>query len=750
VYAGAGAKALALAYAMASAVRSGAPVTLSEKVLLDYFERSGRNPLKIRDVARALDVPRGQLRELRELVRKLEDEGKLRRGSNRRYQSLQSPDLVVGRLQGVRGGFAFILRDDAPDVYVSAENLGDAVHGDVVLARLRRHRGRLEGIVERVQERARQVISGTLENDQSGWFLSPDEERIARDVNLTASTIQPQDRQRGHKALVRIAGSNRDGELVGEIVTILGPPDQPGVRSLALMAQFDLSERFEDAVLASVEDVRPPAAEELARREDLSALLAFTIDPLDAKDHDDAVSIERLGDGGFELGVHIADVSHYVQPDTLADQEGERRATSVYLADRVVPMLPEILSNYVCSLRPGVPRLTLSALMRFDAQGVLQTWRLAESWIVSCVKLSYQAAEALLGDHEPDPAHLATLSSEESGEPAWPAARPWEERRVPVHAALLDMLHLSRLMRERRMAAGSLDIETTELKVMHDVCGRVVSIEERPDLESYRLIEEFMLMANQVVARSLAEAALPLLWRAHSVPDAAKTEELRLFLKKLGIVWSPHEEATNQDYQRLLHAIERRPERKYLMYKVLRSLQKARYEARPEGHFGLAFAKYIHFTSPIRRYPDLYNHRLVRLLLGGKPRSDADGERHGSALEALAAHTSRLEVAAADCERASLKLKVCELLLDRLGDTTTGFISSIVDYGFYVDLPEWNAEGLVHVNQLTDDDYAPDKHHTQLLGSGSRRTFRFGQQVRVQLARVDPDRRQIDLAILKS
>jgi ribonuclease R len=723
-------------------------VPLSETEVLAAFERAGGRPVKLRDLARDLGVRRRDLPELRDLVRRLEAAGKLRRGPNRRYQRpVQSSDVVVGRLQGVRAGFAFILRDAAPDVYVRPENLGLAVHGDVVMARLRRHRGRLEGIVERVVQPARKLLAGTLQFDASGWFLVPDEERITRDVNLSASAIQPLSRQQGHKALVRLQSASRDAELHGEIVTILGPPDQPGVRTQALLAEFDLPEGFEDAVLASVEDVRPPEAAACAGREDLSQLLAFTIDPLDAKDHDDAVSLVRTPGGGFELGVHIADVSFYVAPDSLADQEAERRGTSVYMADRVVPMLPEILSNHVCSLRPGVPRLALSALLQFDAEGRPRGGRLSESWIASRVKLSYQAAETLLAGDEPPPEHLATHSGEESGETPWSGRQPWPAVRAAVQAALADMRHLARLLRARRMAAGSLDIDTPEYRVLHDARGRVTSIEERERLESYQVIEEFMLAANQFVARALAAGRQPLLWRVHETPAGAKADELRLFMKKLGIGWSCGDPPDNADYQRLLHAIERRPERRYLMYKVLRSLQKARYDARQQAHFGLSFSHYTHFTSPIRRYPDLYNHRLVRRLLRGRAALDPDPARHGPELDSLGAHTSARELLAAEAERASLKLKVCEFLVSQVGDIADGFVSSIADHGLYVDVPAWRTEGLVHASQLTDDDYRPDLHHTRLVGSRTRRTFQFGQPLRVQLVRADPDRRQIDLVL---
>lgn len=722
-------------------------MSISERKLLAYFESSGRRPLKLRDVARALAVPRRDWPELRSLVRRMEQDGKLARGPNRRFQSSQSPDLVVGRLQGVRAGFAFILRQDAPDVYVRAENLGTALHGDVVMARLRRSRGRLEGIVEKVVEPGRHVLAGTLDHDGATWLLVPDEERIARDVLLDESAIQPTERQRGHKALVRIRRADRDAALHGDIVTILGPPDAPGVRSAALVAEFGLNTGFEAAVLASIEDVHPPAAAEFAGREDLSGLLTFTIDPHDARDHDDAVSLVRLPGGDWELGVHIADVSHYVRPDTLVDQEGERRGTSVYLADRVVPMLPEILSNFVCSLRPGVPRLTLSAFLRFDGDGVPRDSRLSESWIASSVKLSYQAAEAMLGGGEPEPGHFATHSSEESGEAPWAGARPWGEIEDAVRATLLDMRQLARKLRARRFAAGSLDIDTPEYKVVRDADGRTLQLRERESLESHRLIEEFMLAANQCVAATLAAARAPLLWRVHETPDSAKAEELRRFLKKLGIVWGPSDPPTQRDYQNLLRAIDRRPERKYLMFRVLRSLKKAQYDARHLGHFGLAFKDYTHFTSPIRRYPDLYIHRLVRRTLGGGASGDAEPARTGGALKELGLHTSAREVAAAEAERASLRLHVCEMLQDKVGEITTGVISAIADHGLYVDLTEWNTDGLVHMSRMTDDDYAPDLHHTAMTGARSRRTWRFGQAVRVLLLRADPDRRQIDLML---
>ncbi len=719
---------------------------ISEREILDYCARTA-GPVRLRDLVLALQVPRRELRALKALVRRLRAEGKLQRTPRARGSMTHSQD-VIGRLQGTRRDFAFLLREDAPDLRVRAEKMRDAVHGDIVRAQLHRFRGRLEAVVVEVVQRGRQRLAGTLVWERSAWWLVADEERISRDIRITGPAF-PSPAQAGHKALVRITGHGPDGALYGTLDTVLGPVDTPGVRTQALVAEFDLPGHFDAALQASVDAMRPPDAADLAGREDFRALLAFTIDPVDAKDHDDAVSIVRLEDGGFELGVHIADVAHYVEPGSLADLEAESRATSVYLADRVIPMLPELLSNHVCSLRPGVPRLVQSALMRYDHAGALQSARLARGMLVSRVKLSYEAAETLLQDGEPEPSHLATFDRDQSGESPWPGLLGWESLRAPVRQALHDMRHLARSLRAQRFAHGALGIDSVEYRVHHDATGRVVDITRRLDLESYRVIEEFMLQANQVVARALAAAGLPLLWRAHDEPEFQSSEELRLFLKKLGIVWAPENPVTNRDYQTLLHAIEHRRERRYLMFKILRSLQKARYDGRQKGHFGLSFSKYTHFTSPIRRYPDLYNHRLVQQLLAGRERgAHADaGLRRGGALMDLGRHTSAREVRAAEAERASLKLKLCEFLADRVGDETEGVVSSITTYGFYVDLPAWNAEGLVHVRQLGGEDFVPDPQGTVLRSSISRRVFHFGQPVHVRLARVDPDRRQIDLCL---
>jgi ribonuclease R len=724
-----------------------------DKVVAWLARHPGR--IRFRDLARELDIPRREWTQLRRLLRRLQSPQHLRSTSQttsrRSRPGIAGSHLVAGRLQGTRRGFAFLIREDGKeDVFIRADNLRDAVHGDEVRVRLRRFRGRLEGVVEEVTRRAREVLAGTLHQDGPHWFLIPDDDRVARDLLLSNPARQPADDQQGHKALARITGSDGRGRTFAELVEVLGPPGSPGVRMAALRAEFGLPADFDRAVREQVAALRPPAPGDLQQREDLSQLRSFTIDPFDAKDHDDAVSIERLPQGGFELGVHIADVSHYVPLGSAADREAQRRGTSVYLADTVVPMLPESLSNHLCSLRPGVARLTRSAMMRFDVEGNLLDWRLTNSWIVSRCKLSYQAAQALVDGLTPDDTHWAVF--EAGPEEATPHERA--ESRDGLLGGLLrdlrDMAFLASRLRQRRFAAGALELETPEYVVRHDEQGRVLHVAQREALQSYSWIEEFMLMANQVVARSLARARLPLLWRIHEDPQFQGVEELRQFLRKIGIHWTPSDPVTHRDYQQLLKALKRRPERIYLMYRVLRSLQKARYDARHLPHFGLAFEQYTHFTSPIRRYPDLHNHRLVDLLVR---QPDATSKRlptgfpQAAALHELGDWLSEREVAATEAERSSLKLRVCESLVDRLGEEAQGWVSGISDFGLFIDIPEWGAEGLIHVDSLQDDHYSADPLRTQLRGDVSGRTFRFGQPLRVSLVRVDPDRRQIDLCL---
>jgi ribonuclease R len=414
-------------------------------------------------------------------------------------------------------------------------------------------------------------------------------------------------------------------------------------------------------------------------------------------------------------------------------------------------MLPEALSTHLCSLRPGVARLTRSALLRFDIDGDLRDWRLSNSWIVSRCKLSYEAAQSLVDGRSPEESHWAVFEAGPGEEEPHPRAETWAGLQEGLVRDLQDMAFLAARLRRRRLADGALELETPEYVVRHDEQGRVLHVAQRESLQSCTWIEEFMLRANQVVARSLARARLPLLWRVHEEPQFQGVEELRQFLRKLGIHWTPSDEITQRDYQQLLKMLHRRPERLYLMYRVLRSLQKARYDAQHRPHFGLAFEHYTHFTSPIRRYPDLHNHRLVDLLVRQPQetsrRLPPDVPR-GASLRHLGEWLSEREVSANEAERASLKLRVCESLLDHLGQEAQGWVSGITDFGLFIDVPEWGADGLIHVESLQDDHYSADPLRTQLRGDVSGRTFRFGQPLRVSLVRVDPDRRQIDLCLV--
>ena len=730
-------------------------MAISHKRVVAYLaEHPG--PIRVRDLASALQIPKSEWTELRKLLRRLQAPQHLKSATSRHPISKKrthksDSHLVSGRVQGTRRGFAFLIRDDGKDdIYISSANLRDAVHGDSVQARLQRTRGRMEGVVEEVSKRARRVLAGTLLADAGRWYLSPDDDRVGRDLLLSNPQKQPDKAQAGHKALARITGSDGKGHTFAELVEVLGPADAPGVRMYALRAEFSLPDAFPEVVLREVASFKPPTEEQLQQREDFSMLRTFTIDPHDAKDHDDAVSLQRRPQGGFELGVHIADVAQYVQLGSALDGEALERGTSVYLADTVVPMLPEALSNHLCSLRPGVARLTRSAILQFDVDANLLDWRLSSSWIVSRAKLSYQAAQAIVDGTELEEGHTATFEPGPGEDQAHSQATAWKELLPELKQDLGDMAFLASRLRGKRFKKGALALETPEIVLQHDELGRVLNVRVKQSLQSYSWIEEFMLMANQVVARSLAAAHLPLLWRVHENPRLQGVEELRRFLHKLGIQWKPEEPVSHRDYQQLIKVIETRPEKRYLMYRILRSLQKARYDARHHGHYGLAFNQYTHFTSPIRRYPDLHNHRLVGVFIEHGQNSSRflpKGTPTASSAHQLGESLSAREASATDAERASIKLRVCEYLVSHLGEEADGFISGVTEFGIFIDIPEWGAEGLIHVENLKDDHYSSDPEHTQLRGDVSGRTFRFGQRLRVCLVRVDPDRRQIDLGL---
>jgi ribonuclease R len=635
---------------------------------------------------------------------------------------------VTGTLTVTRGADAFVRPEDGgADVFIPGGRQATAMDGDRVLARIdRRPRGRNpEGVVLRVLERARQTVVGTLHKRRRTSFVVPLDRRLQREVLVTRTAGgggEPLEANDGDVVVVRLhAYGDGRSRSSGTIERVLGPLSDPGVDVLAVAHGFDLPLEFPEGVVRAAEEAAwVRSADPGPGRVDRRDLLCFTIDPADAKDHDDALSIRQLGRGIVEVGVHIADVSHFVPPGGEVDIEALARGTSVYLVDRAIPMLPPVLSSDVCSLIVEAPRFAISLFMKLDAQGRVRSRRYERTTILCRRGLSYEEAQAVLEGR-------ASIGPE-------------------IDAALRGLDDLARALRNARRERGALDLDVPEARVVLDREGVPVDIQRRERWESHRLIEDFMILANEVVANDLVAHALPGLFRVHEPPAAEKVQELADALAPLGLEVPKRKSLRPRDIQILLEAPQGPEERALVSALVLRSLAKARYDPENLGHFGLASSGYAHFTSPIRRYPDLVVHRaLASAFLGAPPLPEGTAE----GLARVAEWTSLREQAAEEAERATVAMKKVEFMERHLGDVFDGRVSGVVPFGVFVTLEDYFVDGLVHVRTLDDDFYRYSAKDYALVGERRGRRYRLGDPLHVQVARVDKEARQIDFVVLR-
>jgi ribonuclease R len=708
--------------------------------ILGLMRRKDYRPLNKIDIARKLGLTGAERVALRKSLRELERAGEIARIRKNRYVLPAEADLVTGKLSIHQAGYGFLTSEmpGQPDVFIAAENTGTAMHGDRVVARISRDepygriKGRREGRVIRILERAHDTIVGTLQRSRNFYYVVPDDPRIVHDVYVgqvsnspvAASKVAP---QVGDKVVVHLeAWESRHVNPEGEIIEVLGPASAPGIDMLSIIRKYHLPTEFPRDVLDQAKGIPETIdARQLEGPEDLRGEFIVTIDPDDARDFDDAIHVERIG-SGWRLGVHIADVAAYVEPDSPLDREARRRGNSVYLPDRVIPMLPERLSNGVCSLNPGVDRLTHSVFIHFDKQGTAKSARFAHSVIRSAHRLTYKQAYAIL------------------------TAAPSDQLAERLHLAW----ELAALLRQRRFEHGSLDLDFPEVKVWVDKEGHPVKLERVENDKSHQLIEEFMLAANEAVARELKKRAIPTIYRIHENPDPEKLAEYREFV--LGFNYRVGDLTHRTELQRLLAAIRGKPEEQALKVALLKSLKRARYSAQPLGHYGLAKANYLHFTSPIRRYADLVVHRaLGRDPAGarGRPARSASAPYHPDMAEiaSIAEQISVTERTAADAEVDAIQMKKLEFFQRQLDARNPQiFRATIIDvrnYGLMVELPDALVTGLVHVSSLMDDFYLFDSARRQLIGRRSRKRFSVGDELSVFVVRVDAFKRQVDFAI---
>lgn len=701
-----------------------------KKKIVALMKEPSYVPMKEKELACLMQVQAEERAELKRLLQELLLEGKIQVNRRGRY-SVPSVPPVIGTFIGHQKGFGFVeVEGRREDLFVPAAKTNGACHQDTVEVRLLGGYpgGRQEAEVVRILARGMTQVVGTFQQNRSFGFVIPDNSRFGRDIFI------PKEKAggavTGSKVIVEITdygGQGRSPE--GRIAEILGHINDPGVDILSIVKSCGIPDSFPEEVLRQAEHAAAPAKEEseelpeLSDRMDLRDLPMVTIDGEDAKDLDDAVSLYRK-DGSYHLGVHIADVSHYVKEGSALDVEALRRGTSVYLADRVIPMLPHVLSNGVCSLNAGEDRLALSCLMKLNAQGEVVDYTIAPSVIRVDERMTYTSVAAIL--EKDDPQECARY-----------------ERFVPMFR---DMAALSALIRENRHRRGAVDFDFPESRIRLDEEGHPVEIVPHERNTATRLIEDFMLLANETVAQHFYWLQTPFLYRTHETPDQDKMRRLATFVYNLGYTMKiGQEEVHPKELQKLLEKAEGTPEENLIGRLTLRSMKQARYTTQCTGHFGLASRYYCHFTSPIRRYPDLQIHRIIKEQLSGRL-DEARIAHYEAILDSVASQTSRSERRADEAEREVRKLKMTEYMERHIGEVYEGVISGITSWGLYVELPD-TVEGLVHVSSLPGDFFQYDEASCEMRGTKTDACYRLGERVRVQVRFADRFTRSIDFIL---
>lgn len=681
-------------------------------------------PMKIKEIAILLDIPKSERAELEAILEALVGEGKVEVSKKGKY-SKASARLMTGIFESNARGFGFVRMEDGEDIFIGKDDRGGAIHHDKVQVKITAAPDgrRKEGTIVKVLEHGKTTIVGTYEASKTFGFVVPDNARFTQDIFVPLE--HSMGAVAGHKVLVEITEFGGNGKKPeGKIVEILGHINDPGTDILAIAKDYELPMEFSEKVLNQAMRVAKPVSEaDMAGRLDLRGWQMVTIDGEDAKDLDDAVSLVMEGEN-YRLGVHIADVTNYVQEHSALDVEALERGTSVYLVDRVIPMLPHTLSNGICSLNAGEDRLALSCIMLISPKGEVIDHQIAETVINVDERMSYTSVNKILALHD----------EEETKK---------YEAFVPMFR---QMEKLAAILRKKRMKRGSIDFDFPETKVILNEKGWPVEIKPYERNVATRLIEDFMLIANETVAEDNFWQELPFVYRTHENPDPDKIKKLCAFIQNFG--YNLHlsgEELHPKELQKLLDKIEGSPEEALLSRLTLRSMKQAKYTVDCTGHFGLAAKYYCHFTSPIRRYPDLQIHRIIKDRLRNRM-TEKRKEHYEKILPEVAKQSSERERRAEEAERETIKLKKAQLMSEHIGETFTGVISSVTGWGMYVELPN-TVEGMVHITSLTDDYYRFVEETYELVGEATGKQYKLGQTVDIVVQSVDELMRTIDFVL---
>jgi ribonuclease R len=681
------------------------------KKVFNYKQLSGN--LLISDPA--------EKRMITELLYELKAKETLEEVSTGKFRLIARGGTVIGTVDMARGGYGYVVSETLKDdIFISQNNLNHALNGDtvkVLVYAIKKSRA-LEGEVVEIIERARDTFVGTVEIAERFAFLVPDSRRMPFDLFIPLDKLNGA--VKGQKAIARLTEWPRNAKNpFGEIIEVLGNQGDNDTEMHAILAEFGLPYKFTAAVEEEAARINDRITEEDYRsRRDFRAIPTFTVDPDDAKDFDDALSLQPLSDGKWEVGVHIADVSHYVKPDTLIDEEGLQRATSVYLVDRVVAMLPERLSNYICSLRPNEDKLCFSAVFIMNDQADLLGEWFGRTIIKSDRRFTYREAQQVIDTGEGD-----------------------------MNSEILKLNQLARILREKRFKAGAVSFEREEVKIEVDEKGRPIRIYAREHNISNELIEEFMLLANKRVAEFIGKPKdngekKTFVYRIHDRPDPEKLQKFSHFIRKFGFKLSLKSgKETAMSMNKLLDDVRGTREQDIVENLALRTMAKAIYATGNIGHYGLAFDYYTHFTSPIRRYPDMMVHRLLADYLAGAP------SRNQKKFEKMCRHSSKMEVLAMEAERASIKYKQTEFMKDKVGQQFEGIVSGVTEWGIFVEIIENKCEGMIPIRELAGDFYEYDEDNYCIRGKRTGKKYQMGDPVKIEVVRANMVRKQIDFAM---
>ncbi|MCR1972239.1 ribonuclease R [Clostridium cochlearium] len=700
-----------------------------QETLVEFMKEQAYKPMNLKELAKVFNIKSDDIEDFKKVLDYMEKDGLVVKTRTEHYGVPEKMGLLVGKVQGHQRGYAFLIpEDDREDVFIPASGLNGAMNGDKVVVKVFKEikeGKRSEGEVIRILDRENKTVIGSFEDSKNFGFVVPDEKRIYQDIYIPKGNTMG-----AHSGDIVIAEITKWPEKrrspEGKIVEILGKKGEKGIDILTIIKKYNLPEEFPEKVQKYTENIPDEIKEEeYNNRMDLRDKKIITIDGEDAKDLDDAISIEKLPNGNFYLGVHIADVSHYVKEKNPLDKEALKRGTSVYLVDRVIPMLPKKLSNGICSLNPKVDRLTLSCFMEIDKTGKVLNHKVVESVINSSERMTYTDVNKILKDND--------------------------QQLIKKYDYLMEnfklMEELCKILYKKRINRGAIDFDFEECKIILDEEGKPVEIKPYEREIGNRIIEEFMLVCNETIAEYMFWANIPFVYRIHEEPDSEKLQHFNEFVYNLGYSIKYSKEIHPKALQEVVEKVKGKKEETVINTLLLRSLKQAKYSPECVGHFGLAARYYCHFTSPIRRYPDLIIHRIIKEYIKGRTTEKRIKKLEGEVAYA-SVQSSEMERLAEEAEREVDDLKKAEYMSERIGEVYDGIISSVTAFGLFVELPN-TVEGLVHISTLLDDYYVYDERGLRLIGEKTKKIYRLGDEVKIKVDKVDLDSYEIYFALIE-